>query len=590
MAIKRIDGKETKQYTLEEYDGRARPAELVIDLETYNVFVGNTNGDLLPIGGGGGNVVSIPPVYFTTLAGGNNQSFTDAVLTAYTSNLDITLFHNGVLLENTFYVLNGDTLTINIPLNPNDTIEVIRQFAGGNVNAAISIPPIYFVAPITGNNQNFSNVYLSAYTSNTDLTVFKNGVFIENNNYTLSGDILTVNIDLNAGDTIDVARQFAARVIEQPTVSIPALYFVAPTTANNQTFSNVYLSSYTSNLDLTVFKNGVLLENTTYTLTDDTLTINTNLNQDDTVYVIRQFASSVVNVDGDPSGPEYSLQFNNAGTFGGIPNVKYLSGNLLLGNVANIKISGGTSGQVLTTDGNGTLSWTDSGSGFVTIPAINFVAPTTANNQSFSNVELLNYVSNTDVTLFLNGSLLDSGFYTLTGDTITITTPIDTGDSVDIISRVATAPTTLTLYEPGQVIKVSMLDNIQISQAASTLVANTGTYQTFASYVYTPESNNSYIIVEYVTAYSMPSGSGTDDWYSQITVNGGEIGYVRQSWNSEAGGGTRSGVLFPVMGRYTNTNTEAKVIQIRARSGASNDMLTIFGDTSSWLKITEISR
>jgi len=52
------------------------------------------------------------------------------------------------------------------------------------------------------------------------------------------------------------------------------------------------------------------------------------------------------------------LQYNNASLLAGIPTATYTSGNLALGNVANLKITGGTNGYVLQTDGTGNLNWT----------------------------------------------------------------------------------------------------------------------------------------------------------------------------------------------------------------------------------------
>jgi hypothetical protein len=62
------------------------------------------------------------------------------------------------------------------------------------------------------------------------------------------------------------------------------------------------------------------------------------------------------------AGPANSLQYNYEGTFGGVPTAKYENGNLTLGAVANVKITGGTSGFLLQTDGTGNLTWT-SGTG-----------------------------------------------------------------------------------------------------------------------------------------------------------------------------------------------------------------------------------
>lgn len=59
-----------------------------------------------------------------------------------------------------------------------------------------------------------------------------------------------------------------------------------------------------------------------------------------------------------PGGNTTELQFNNAGSFAGIPNVTYSGGSLSLGEMTNVKILGGTNGYVLQTDGTGNLTWT----------------------------------------------------------------------------------------------------------------------------------------------------------------------------------------------------------------------------------------
>lgn len=59
-----------------------------------------------------------------------------------------------------------------------------------------------------------------------------------------------------------------------------------------------------------------------------------------------------------PGGNTTELQFNDAGSFAGIPNVTYSGGNLSLGEMTNVKILGGTNGYVLQTDGTGNLTWT----------------------------------------------------------------------------------------------------------------------------------------------------------------------------------------------------------------------------------------
>jgi len=51
------------------------------------------------------------------------------------------------------------------------------------------------------------------------------------------------------------------------------------------------------------------------------------------------------------------LQFNNAGSLGGVTNTNFSAGNLSLGDVSNVKIGGGVNTYYLQTDGTGNLSW-----------------------------------------------------------------------------------------------------------------------------------------------------------------------------------------------------------------------------------------
>jgi hypothetical protein len=224
-------------------------------------------------------------------------------------------------------------------------------------------------------------------------------------------------------------------------VAVPAMYFTAPIAGNNQQFSNIYLSSYESAQDLTVFLNGSLLESGFYTLNGTTLTVTTELAAGDSVDIIRQFAANLIQPGGGngvPGGNNTELQFNNNGTFGGISTVTYSGGNISLGAVSNVKITGGSIGQVLSTDGNGNLSWTTGGgSGGYAIPAINFTAINNANNQTFSNSYLAGYNSNTDMTVFTNGVLLETPYYTLSGDTLTINVPLTVDDTVTVARQMA---------------------------------------------------------------------------------------------------------------------------------------------------------
>jgi len=93
--------------------------------------------------------------------------------------------------------------------------------------------------------------------------------------------------------------------------------------------------------------------------------------------------------NGSPGGNNQSVQFNSGGDFGGDNTFQYDTGtgrltvpqirsntsanffgstSVNLGNVANLRILGGTNGQVLSTDGSGNLSWSSGGGGGNGVP------------------------------------------------------------------------------------------------------------------------------------------------------------------------------------------------------------------------------
>lgn len=64
----------------------------------------------------------------------------------------------------------------------------------------------------------------------------------------------------------------------------------------------------------------------------------------------------------NPGGSDTQLQYNNAGTFGGIPTVTWNGSTLSLGDVSAVSIGGGVPGSILSTDGVGDLQWIQSNS------------------------------------------------------------------------------------------------------------------------------------------------------------------------------------------------------------------------------------
>jgi hypothetical protein len=142
-------------------------------------------------------------------------------------------------------------------------------------------------------------------------------------------------------------------------------------------------------------------------------------------------------------------------------------------------------------------------------------------------------------------------------------------------------------WSAGQTIKDTMLSNTDVT-ISTTTIATSGADTDFLTYNYTPVSSNSYLVIHYHLAkYDFSLGTGNDSYFSRIKVDGGEIVFSYQSTVN----GNRSGVLFPLTGRYTNTNTTTKSIVVACRRDSADDSILITNSpTSMWLRITEIGR
>lgn len=142
-----------------------------------------------------------------------------------------------------------------------------------------------------------------------------------------------------------------------------------------------------------------------------------------------------------------------------------------LGNVANIVITGGANGQFLQTDGNGNVSFANA---VTVIPAVYFTAASAGNNQTFSNTVLASYAANTDISLYYNGSLLESDFYTLSGDTITLNTPVRVGDSISVTRQFASSINVVASNPYGNSNVAAYLPTYTGTLGAANIVNSTG--------------------------------------------------------------------------------------------------------------------
>jgi hypothetical protein len=148
---------------------------------------------------------------------------------------------------------------------------------------------------------------------------------------------------------------------------------------------------------------------------------------------------------------------------------------------------------------------------------------------------------------------------------------------------------TQTAWDVGEVIASRVYNYSDLNMSTTTTVG-VNSYVRIANITYTPKSSSSYIWIEFSCVYEI-AGAAADDFYANITVNGTEIVYNRQIWINGSGGGTRSGTLFPISGRYTNSSTSGIGITVQAARGSSDDNGSFFGAINSgFMRIMEIGR
>jgi len=147
-------------------------------------------------------------------------------------------------------------------------------------------------------------------------------------------------------------------------------------------------------------------------------------------------------------------------------------------------------------------------------------------------------------------------------------------------------------FVTGQIANMQILNKTDISQATTTTI-NAAATGTLFTYSYTPKCADSYIVVEYQTKYAF-GGAGADSLTAYAIVNDGSdrtVGQTYQQWVNSQGGGTRSGTIFPIVGRYSNANKTAKNIIVKLQNDTDSDAVTVTGDDiMTFLKITEIGK
>ena len=278
-------------------------------------------------------------IHFDVTSDGNNQQFSNDGLNVYASANTMNLFKNGVNIQPFYYEkASANTVQVNIDLMTGDSIDILASTTGGIIGGANTDVQFNFEGSFAGTN-NFTYDPSTNMLNVGDLTL-TNGyantiLWLDTNNkvsYAAGLDITNLSWNLD-----------------------PAHNYYAGTIGNNTTIG-LWFTSVTQATDFFNYNPPAIILNDNYNTGNiwyaplDTAAISWSYGtlvpyvQVSTVYgvVVQGTASGATSV-----ALAYSVIIPTS----------------LDANISNVHISGGTSGQVLSTDGAGNLLWATGGGG-----------------------------------------------------------------------------------------------------------------------------------------------------------------------------------------------------------------------------------
>ena len=353
-------------------------------VSNVHITGGQLNYILTTDGGGGltweppGATVGsiIPFIHFDVLANGNNQQFTDANLSFYGSNVQyVNLMKNGVNIDPTnFQFINATTIQVDVLLATGDSVDVLATGSGGGGTPGGNVYEVQYNDGLGGFAGNSSFTFFQANSTLTtgnlvipgisDLGDVGNVIITGGTaNYVLSTDgagNLSWTAQSGGGNSNITVQDEGSNIVSTDIinfvgagVTVSNVANVATITipggggnANGNTFANGITLLNNSNIDLLSAGNGspVGISN----INADFLIVNGDMG----VYPKTTGGFFVDATGGGTVSFVANTKFNEAVSGGGIGKT------VELGNVATLKITGGSNGQILTTDGSTNLSWT----------------------------------------------------------------------------------------------------------------------------------------------------------------------------------------------------------------------------------------
>jgi hypothetical protein len=234
------------------------------------------------------------------------------------------------------------------------------------------------------------------------------------------------------------------------------IHFDVVSTGNNQAFTNGNLVVYANSNTMAVFKNGVNIEPSQYSISGSTLTINIPLSTGDTIDVLP--STNAGGGGSTPGGNLTAVQYNGGGvlagnnsftfdqansrlnvtninstfigTLGANINELVMLGNSFLGPNSNVHINGGANGQLLSTDGAGNLSWVTGAGGGTPAGSNTFVQYNNVGNFGASANFVFNSSTNTLTVPNIVGNVANANYSNFSGSATTATSANTAGSAI----------------------------------------------------------------------------------------------------------------------------------------------------------------
>ena len=434
--------------------------------------------------------------------------------------------------------ITGGTNGYVLATNGSGQLQWVPATGSGN-----STSYIHFDVASNGNNQSFSNTALSNFASNNTVSLFKNGVNIEPFYYVLSGSTLTVNILLNAGDTIDVLPTSAGSGSSNGS-QLPGGYNTDVQFNSNGVFAGSNNFTYNSSTSLLTVGNA-------------TITGTTNLGNVGNVHITGGSSGQYLTTDGLGnlgwiSGSGGNANNANYANFAGTAysvSVGNVSG---IGNIATLNLSGSSTNVLY---GNGVF------------------APIISSNANYAN-----YAGN---AFSVSGSnvvgVVANATYAVSSDTANSATTA--GSSVTAINVTASAQPNITSLGT---LSISNL-NISGGSSGQYLQTNGSGALTWSSASGSPGGNSSQLQFNNSNTFAGANTLTFDNTTNTLTSTGNIILQRAFEKYTSTGSGSTGTINYDVLTQsivYDTANAIANfTLNIRGNSTTSLNTILPVGDT-----------